>query len=388
MSYAISKYIKGDSKIWFIILFLCSVSLLAVFSSMGIKSHIRPSYFYMFKQLGSILAAIFIIIVTSNIEHRYFSRFSIIFLYVSIFLLVCTIFMGESINLATRSLVLPFVGVRIQPSEIAKIAIIVYVAKMLAMYQGDKEKMAKAFKPIIIHTAIVTALIFKDNLSTSLLIFAVIMIMLFIAGMALKYIFGTVAVAFVSLVLIMLIAPHLPFMERDSTWISRIEQKFLPPEKQDRELNYQATQAKIAVATGGILGKGPGNSVQRNFLPHSSSDFIYAIIAEEYGLWGAFLILLAYFILLARIGTIVSKSTNTFPALMVIGLGFLFVIQALINMGVSVGVFPVTGQPLPMVSWGTSSMLCTSVALGAVLSVSNATTKPQATIQEEGEVEP
>jgi len=324
----------------------------------------------MFKQLGSIIAGIFIIIVTSNINHRYFARFSRSFLVLSVILLVCTIFAGETINVATRTLVIPFLGIRIQPSEVAKIAIIIYVAKILAMHQDDKEKMAKKFKPVIINTTIVTALILKDNLSTALLIFFVVLIMLYIGGMALKYIFGTIVVGISALALLILLASYIPFLERNATWISRIEQKFAPPEKQDKNLNYQATQAKIAVASGGILGKGPGNSVQRNFLPQSYSDFIYAIIAEEYGLWGALFILIAYFILLARIGTIVSKSNNTFPALMIIGFGVLFLTQALINMGVSVGVLPVTGQPLPMVSWGTTSMLCTSIALGAILSVS------------------
>ena len=372
----IKKYVKGDSKIWFIIIFLCLFSLLAVFSSMGIKSHIRPGYFYMYKQLGSILAGIFVIIVMSNIPCRYYSKFSTIFLYVSIFLLVFTIFYGENINLATRSLVVPYLRVSIQTSEIAKIALIIYVARILAQYQGDNEKMAKAFKPVIIHTAIVTALIFKDNLSTSLLLFCVIIIMLVISGISFKYIFGTGTVLVAMLALLLILSPYVPFLHRGDTWINRIE-NFSSGKKGDNESNYQATQAKIAIATGGILGKGPGNSVQRNFLPHSSSDFIYAIIAEEYGLWGPVLILVAYFILLARIGTIVSKSKNTFPALMVIGLGFLLIIQALINMGVSVGVIPVTGQPLPMVSWGTSSMLCTSVALGAILSVSNQVSKKQ-----------
>jgi len=264
---------------------------------------------------------------------------------------------------------LPVIGLQFQPSELAKIAIVIYVARILAQNQNDKEALKKSFWGIIIATGIVFMLIFTDNLSTAILLFSVVMIMMIIGRMPFKYIFGTGAIAIGVLAFVLLLGPKVG-IKRAETWVSRIEVFLSPGKGVDTEKNYQSNQAKIAVATGGFLGKGPGNSQQRNFLPHPYSDFIYAIIAEEYGLTGATLTLGAYIFLLWCIGAIVRKSSRTFPALMVAGLGFLLVSQAIINMGVSVGIFPVTGQPLPLVSMGTSSIVSTCIAFGAILSVS------------------
>lgn len=366
------KHIKGDPRIWIIILFLSAVSLLVVYSATGAlayKMRGGNTSFYMFKQLGSIAMGIGVIILMSNIPCRLYSRFSLIFLYFTILLLVAALFVGVNLNVASRWVEVPIIGLRFQPSELAKIAIIIYVARMLAQHQDDREGLKKAFRPIMIYTIIVTGLIFKDNLSTAALIFGIIVIMMIIGQIPFKYILGTGFAAIVLITVVLLLAPKVSFLQRADTWRARIE-RYISPEEGDKDMNYQSTQAKIAVATGGLFGKGPGNSEQRNFLPHPYSDFIYAIIAEEYGLWGALFSLVAYIFLLGRIGVIVRKCTRTFPAFMALGLGFLLVAQALINMGVSVGIFPVTGQPLPLVSMGTSSIVSTCIAFGAILSVS------------------
>jgi len=368
----LKKYIKGDNKIWWIIIFLSIASVLVVYSATGelaFKQRGGNTSYYMFKQLVSIMMGIGIIIVMSNIPYRYYSRFSFLFLCLSIGLLVYALLFGTNINEATRWVRLPVIGLQFQPSELAKIAIVIYVARILAQNQNDKEALKKSFWGIIIATGIVFMLIFTDNLSTAILLFSVVMIMMIIGRMPFKYIFGTGAIAIGVLAFVLLLGPKVG-IKRAETWVSRIEVFLSPGKGVDTEKNYQSNQAKIAVATGGFLGKGPGNSQQRNFLPHPYSDFIYAIIAEEYGLTGATLTLGAYIFLLWCIGAIVRKSSRTFPALMVAGLGFLLVSQAIINMGVSVGIFPVTGQPLPLVSMGTSSIVSTCIAFGAILSVS------------------
>ena len=369
----IRKYIKGDSGIWIIIIILSIASLLAVYSStvtLAYKHHGGNTSHYMFTQLFSIAAGFCIIIFMSNINIRYYSRFAIPFLYFAIILLLYTLFYGSNINEASRWTEIPFIGISFQPSEIAKLALVIYVARMLARNQKDKVALSKAFKPIIIHTAIVFGLIFKDNFSTAMFILVVVIIMMFIGNMPFKYIFGTGVVLIAFAVLVLLLAPKFEFLQRAETWTARIEQFFSSEEVENKASNYQADQAKIAIASGGFVGKGPGNSEQRNFLPHPYSDFIYAIIAEEYGFWGALTILGAYVMLLGRIGVIVRKSNRTFPAFMALGLGILIVTQAFINMGVSVGLFPVTGQPLPLVSKGTSSIFATCLAFGAILNAS------------------
>ena len=384
----LKKYIKGDSKIWWIIIFLSIASVLVVYSATGELAHkIRGgnTSYYMFKQMSSIIMGFIIIIALSNVPCNYYSRFSIPFLVVSILLLIYALLNGVNMNEASRWVKLPLVGIQFQPSELAKIALIMFVARKLGANQDDKEELSKAFLPIMVFTGIVFVLIFIDNLSTAVLIFGVIMMMLVIGRMPWKYILGTGAVLLAMLALVIMLSSHLgKILPRAATWSSRIE-SFFSPDKVDANKTYQSNQAKIAIATGGFLGKGPGNSEQRNFLPHPYSDFIYAIIAEEYGFIGALTTLSAYIFLLWCVGAIVRKSTRTFPALMVIGLGFLLVSQAIINMGVSVDIFPVTGQPLPLVSMGTSSIFSTSIAFGAILSVS-ANNKEEAKREKEGEL--
>ena len=375
MSSFIRKYIRGDQIIWVIIVFLALVSLLTVYSSTGSLAYRTQggnTTHFMFKQLFFLLLGIFLIVVVHHVPYKYFVIFSLPALYFSILMLIVTFFAGTNLNEASRWLEVPGIGLSFQPSEMAKLALIVYVARVLAQHQDENEPTYGAFWPIMIHTGIVCLLIFPENLSTSLLLGGVVMLMMYLGRVPFKYLFltGFTGAFVVSLVLI-LAMNDIVLIDRAETWATRVE-NFFDKDATDNEFgdDYQVTQSKIAIATGGILGKGPGNSDQRNFLPHPYSDFIFAIIAEEFGLVGALLVLGAYFFLLGRIGVLVRKCNRTFPAFMVLGLGLMLVIQAFVNMGVAVGLFPVTGQPLPLVSMGGTSILFTCLALGAILSVS------------------
>ncbi|MFW5753950.1 MAG: FtsW/RodA/SpoVE family cell cycle protein [Marinilabiliaceae bacterium] len=375
MSNFVQKYIKGDQVMWGIIVFLSLVSLLTVYSATGslaYKTQGGNTTYFMFKQLGFLLFGLFLIVVVHRISYKYFVIFSLPLLYISIILLLITVLSGQNLNEASRWLTVPGIGLSFQPSEMAKLALVLYVSRVLAQHQKDEGPTEGAFWPIVIHTAIVCLLIFPENLSTSLLIGGIVMLMMFLGRVPFRYLFftGLTGTAVVAIVLL-LAMNDVVIVDRAETWASRIE-NYLDEEKMVSEFggDYQVTQSKIAIATGGIFGKGPGNSDQRNFLPHPYSDFIYAIIAEEFGFFGALLVLGAYFIFFTRIGVLVSSSNRTFPAFMVLGLGLTLITQAFLNMGVSVGIFPVTGQPLPLVSMGGTSILFTCLALGAILSVS------------------
>jgi len=354
------------------VIFLSIASLLSVYSATGSLAYRQQggnTSYYMFKQLLSLSFGFGIIVFIHHISYKWIARFSLIALYLSIGLLAVTLASGVNLNMASRWLTIPGIGINFQPSEMAKLALIVYVAKILAQYQKEDESAREAFKPIMIVVTIVAGLIFRENLSTAVLVIAVSFAMMFVGRVPMKYLLGTGSIVVVLLALMLVLAPKVTFLPRAQTWASRVEQ-FLDPSKADKSSTYQSDQSKIAIASGGLLGKGPGNSVQRNFLPHPYSDFIYAIIAEEYGILGPFLVLLAYIVLLGRIGVIVSASSRTFPAFLALGLGLMLTSQAFVNMGVAVGVFPVTGQPLPLVSLGTTSILFTCMAFGMILGVS------------------
>ncbi|HLW07414.1 MAG TPA: FtsW/RodA/SpoVE family cell cycle protein [Marinilabiliaceae bacterium] len=366
------KYVKGDAGIWWIIIILSIASLLSVYSATGYLAYKMQggnTSYYLFKQLISLGFGIGIIIFMLNVKSNWVAGLSLIVLYLSMGLLLVTLISGVNLNSASRWLTIPGIGLTFQPSEMAKLALIVYVANILARHQKDDQPTKEAFWPILIHVGLVAGLIFTENLSTALLIVAVSVAMMFVGRVPFRYLLttGVVVVGFTALVLVF--AKHVDFLPRAKTWSSRFEQ-FFNPQEANPASNYQADQSKIAIASGGFLGIGPGNSVQRNFLPHPYSDFIYAIIAEEYGFVGALVILICYLLLLARVGYIVGSSKRTFPAFMAFGLGLMLASQAFLNMGVAVGIFPVTGQPLPLVSLGTTSVLFTCVAFGLILGVS------------------
>ena len=364
-----AKYFKGDGIIWGVVIMLSLISLLAVYSSTGslaYQSQDASTANYILKHFALLALSLVIIFITHNIHFKYYSRLSQLFVAIAFILLLLTLIMGTSVNQARRWLTLPGLGLTIQTSDFAKLALVMYIARILSIKQykiGDsREVLAYLFVP----TVVICGLILPANLSTALILFSTVMILLFIGRVKVKYILTLVMAGIVMLGMLVGGLMLAGDKGRINTWQSRIEH-FVDGE--DAE-NYQVEQSKIAIATGGFLGKGPGNSIQRDFLPYAYSDFIYAIIVEEYGFLGGLAILFLYFFLLYRAGVIVKKSTRTFGAFLAIGLALLLVIQAMINMGVTVHLFPVTGQTLPFVSMGGSSLLFTSIAIGIILSVS------------------
>jgi len=371
----LQKHFKGDPILWGVIVVLAAVSLLAVYSSTGTLAYKYQggnTYYYMFKHFAFLMLGLGVIYGVHLMDYRIFAKYSTLFLYMSILLLLLTLVTGMSLNHAARWLTVPGIGLSFQPSELAKLALIMYIARTLARHQDAEEGAKDAFKPIMIYVGVVCGLVFTEDFSTAFLIGFIAFLLMFIGRVPFKYLAGTVGAAALLVTLLMLASPYLPFLHRAETWKSRIE-NFIGSDDEvegTSDGNYQSRMAQMAVATGGVFGKGPGNSDQRNFLPHPYSDFIFAIIVEELGLWGAFLIILCYVVFLFRAGVIVRGSTRTFPAFLAIGLSYLLVFQGFFNMGVAVGIFPVTGQPLPLVSMGGTSILFTCLALGAILSVS------------------
>lgn len=378
----LSKYFKGDSVIWGVIFTLSIFSLLAVYSSTGTlayKYQEGNTAYYIIKHFVLLAVGIGIIFITHLIPYKYYSRLSQLFLYLSIFLLAITLVMGTSLNQASRWLTLPGLGFTIQTSDFAKLSLIMYVARVLSLKQKKIDDFNGVFVSLILPIVIVCALIMPANLSTAVILFTVSFLLMFIGRVRVKFLLG---ISFVGLLMVAVIVGGIVISGKSTgrigTWQKRIE-SFVSGDSED---NYQVEQSKIAIATGGLLGKGPGNSTQRNFLPHPYSDFIYAIIIEEYGFIGGAVVLFLYLFLLYRAGVIVRKSRRTFGAFLAIGLTLSLVFQAMINMGVAVHLFPVTGQTLPLVSMGGSSILFTGVAFGVILSVSRSVEKNEEIIPE------
>jgi cell division protein FtsW len=371
----LSKYFKGDGVIWGVIFTLSVFSLLAVYSSTGTlayKYQEGNTAYYIVKHFILLAVGLGIIFITHLIPYKYYSRLSQLFLYISVFLLAITLVMGTSLNQATRWLTLPGLGLTIQTSDFAKLSLIMYVARVLSLKQSKMDDFNGIFVSLILPVLLICVLILPANFSTAAILGVTSFLLMFIGRVKVKYLAG---IAIVGLMAIALLFAGAKLSGKNiwriGTWENRIE-SFVSGDVED---NYQVEQSKIAIATGGILGKGPGNSTQRNFLPHPYSDFIYAIIIEEYGFVGGMVVLILYLFLLYRAGVIVRKSRRTFGAFLAIGLTLSLVFQAMINMGVAVNLFPVTGQTLPLVSMGGSSILFTGVAFGVILSVSRSVEK-------------
>lgn len=363
------KYFKGDAVIWAVIVLLSIFSLLIVYSATGslaYKYQGGNTYYYMVNHATRLLIGLIIIYVIHLIPYKYFSRLSQLFLIISIPLLVFTLFFGTSLNQASRWLTLPGLGFTIQPSDLAKLALILYLARTLSQKQDKIEEYRESFLPAIVPVLVVCALILPANLSTAMMLFFVSMILMFIGRIRMKHLFAFGGIMVAILAIFIAIVMTKDMGGRVGTWKHRVE-SYVSGDKED---NYQVSQAKIAIVRGGPIQLRPGKSIQRNFIPHPYSDFIFAIIIEEYGLTGALVIIALYMYLLFRAAIMVRKSSRTFPAFTAIGLAMLITFQAMINMAVAVNLIPVTGQPLPIISWGGSSMLSTCVSLGIILSVS------------------
>jgi cell division protein FtsW len=365
---AILGKLHGDRVIWLVVAFLSLFSILAVYSSTGTLAYryqAGNTEYYLVKHLIIMLMGLFLMFVAHKIKYTYYSRLSQLALFIAVPLLILTLVMGTNINEANRWLTLPVINITFQSSDFAKLALIIYIARMLTKKQDQIKDFKSAFLPIILPVIAVCAFILPANLSTAIILFSTSVVLMFIGRVSIKYIMALVALGVVLISLFMVVLLNSPDSGRLYTWKNRIE-NFVSDDG-DR---YQTDQAKIAIATGGVAGKMPGNSVQRNFLPQAYSDFIYAIIIEEYGLIGGAIVLLLYLILLFRGVRIAHRSPGTFGALLATGLTFSLVFQAMINMAVTVGLLPVTGQPLPMVSMGGTSLWFTSLAIGIILSVS------------------
>lgn len=359
--------------IWTVVLLLSLLSILVVYSAvvaLAYRYKEGDTASYLIKHIFIMGSGVFLMYLIHKVKYTYFSRISQIAIFLAAPLLLYTLFKGVSAGEASRWLAIPGTSLTFQTSDFAKLALITYVARMLSIKQDVIKDFKQAFVPIIIPIGIICVLIFPANFSTAAMLFLNCFVLMFIGRMNAKHLWILIGSGIVILGLVLLIIWNFPnAIPRGATWKARIENF----SKGDSESNFQAEQAKIAIATGGVIGKGPGNSIQRNFLPQASSDFIYAIVIEEWGLISAVLIVFLYLVLLFRGIRIANKSERTFGSLLAVGLTFSLVFQAMINMAVAVNLFPVTGQPLPLISMGGTSIWFTSIALGMILSVSRET---------------
>ena len=377
---------KGDKVIWAAVVLLALVSLLVVYSSTGLLAYRLNkgnTEVYLFKQIVFITIGIVIIYFAHRVNYTLYSKISRILFLLAIPLLIYTLFFGETYNEGSRWIRLPLINMTFQTSDLARLALFMYVSRLLSKKQHVIKDFKKGFLPIIIPVGIICLLIAPANLSTALLIGATSLLLMFIGRINTKHILATIGIAAIPVVILVTIAmayydkeegksKDLPAMiesGRIPTWIKRVQSFMYAGKQTDKEENYQVDQAKIAIAKGGWLGLGPGNSEQRNFLPHPYSDFIYAIIIEEYGLLGGAFIIFIYLVFLFRSIRIFRRCPYAFGAFLALGLSFTLVIQALINMAVNVNLFPVTGVTLPLVSMGGSSFLFTCLSIGIILSV-------------------
>ena len=365
----LETYFKGDRVIWLTVMLLSIFSILAVYSSTGTLAYKYQSgntEYYLFKHAFILLFGFGLMYLAHLLKYTAYARVSKIAILIAMPLLLLTLLMGTNLNEASRWLTLPIVNLSFQTSDLAKLALIMFVARALSRKQEVIKDFKAAFLPIMAPVLITCGLILPANFSTAAVLFATCVILMVIGRINIKYILYLIGIAVVAFGLFILVANLTGMKGRISTWEKRIE-TFV---NDDGSGSYQSQQAKIAIASGQLLGKGPGNSSQRNFLPHPYSDFIYAIIIEEYGLVGGALVVMLYLILFYRAIKIAQASPRAFATFLAIGCAFSLTFQAMINMAVAVNLFPVTGQPLPMLSMGGTSIWFTSIAIGIILSVS------------------
>jgi cell division protein FtsW len=369
------NYLKGDKVIWAVVFILSLISILVVYSSsnaLAQRSKSGNTEVFLIRHAGQIFAGLALMFMVHLMNYKYLSRISQVAFIISIPLLIYTLFKGVSSGEASRWLEIPGIKLTFQTSDFAKCALIIYIARVLAIKQDQLFDLKIVFWKLLVPIGIICALILPANFSTSALIFVTCLLILFIGRVPIKFILGIICITILGATLFGTIIWYKPdIVKRGPTWKARIE-NFIAG---DAQSNYQAEQAKIAVAKGGLFGLGPGNSTQKNFLPQSASDFVYAIIIEEYGFLVGLFLLFLYMILLFRAIRILRNSEKTFGGLLAVGLCISLVFQALINMAVAVNLFPVTGQTLPLISMGGTSIWFTSITIGIVLSVSKETTE-------------
>ncbi len=373
MQHIISK-LKGDKVIWMVTIFLALYSLLAVYSATGALAYRHDSSLkYLIKHGVMLAAGIAVIYWVHQVKFKYFSRVSQLLIWVAAGLLLVTLLFGLNINGASRWIKIPIINQNFQTSDFAKIILIMFVARMLTVKRTKLHSFKEGVLPILIPVTGICALIFPANFSTAALLFGVCLLLMYIGGVHIKHISAIVGTALLGLVLMFTVYKINPQLVpgRASTWMSRIEMFAKGESSSETATDYQTEEAKAAIYRGGILPSPPGTAHARNSMPHAYSDMIYAFIIEEYGsIFGGLGILMLYLIFFYRSIRIAIKCPRHFGGLLALGFSMLLVFQAFINMAVSVNIIPVTGQPLPLVSMGGTSILFTCFAIGVILSVS------------------
>lgn len=364
------NYIKGDRYVWGVAILLSLVSIVLVYSS---SSHLAFAYkqgdtiSFLIKHIVHLGIGFSIMWMLSRVPFKYFYNSSILFFGIAVILICWAISGGETISGANASRWIRIAGFTFQPSELAKLSLFVLLARNLVHYKDKLHSFKQSFIPILGPVILICALILPSNFSTSAIIFMISFLIMFIGRFSMKWLGVMLIIGVGSIALFYIVVTNFPnISNRVATWNARIECYFDEDCK-----SYQVDHAKMAIARGGIWGQGPGKSVQKYFLPQSSSDFIYAVIVEEYGRIGGLFVIILYLLLLVRVIRIAGKSDDEFAVLMAIGLGFSIISQAFINMAVAVNLLPVTGQTLPLISAGGSSVWMTCASLGLILSVSN-----------------
>ena len=375
----IKRYFKGDQVIWGVLIGLMLCSIPAIYSasdSMAIANHGGNIGAVMTRHIVLLVIGFVIVFVLHHIHYRYYRTLATVILIISALLLLITFFIGATINDASRWLKIPGMGFTIQVSDIARIGLIIFIARELSARQNYIKDWKTGFFPILIAVIVVAGLILPSNFSTAGILILTCFILMFVGSVRVIHLFlggliiVTCVAAFLSVTVLMgKIGIEIPSITgRVTTWVNRVD--IWNDDYDGKGDDYQREQAYIAIATGGFLGKGPGNSTQRALLPQSNNDFIFAIIIEEYGIFGAIILLSLYTTLIVRTAMLVKKCKAIFPAFLAIGLALNLVIPAMFNMGIAVGLLPVTGQALTLVSWGGSSLLMSCVAMGIILSIS------------------
>ncbi len=381
------KYLKGDATLWIVFIFLCILSIIEMYSASSTlaykaASHTGP----MLRHVGFLTGGALIAVIVHLVPYRFIRIFSYVGLLLSALLLVFVLFKGHSENDAARWLVIG--GVQFQPSELAKLSVLIVAADLISRIKDSKKDEWVYFRNTIVMLLIICGLILLENFSTAFILFAVVFIMMFIGRISFKYLGSLALILAVSGAVgygaIKAIPkdsmPHM--FDRAYTWVGRIERHFVKKEAKDEYMitddNRQVQHGRIAIARGGLFGVMPGNSVERDYLPQAYSDFIFAIIVEEMGLLGGILVIILYLILLFRAGRIATTCSSVFPALLVIGLSLMIVIQTFVNMSVASSLIPVTGQPLPLISRGGTSILITCIYFGIIFGITRQIKEEQA----------
>lgn len=381
-----NKLIKGDKSVWISVLFLVAYSSLLVYSSssnLAYQYHGGSSLPIGLKHVAHILMGFALIVLVSNIPFRFFYNTSILVYIAAIVLIFIALTRGTTIGGASAERWVRIFGFSFQPSELAKVSIILLLSRQLVKHQDKLQSFKKSFLYILAPILLLFAFVFKSSLSSATFIFFISFVLLYIGNYSTKNLLKMAGSGILIMVLVISIFKFFPSVaNRFDTWEARIE-RFIGEEQHDPDGNYQSDHAKMAIVRGHYTGVGPGKSVHKYFLPQSNSDFVYAIIGEEYGYGGMIFPIIVYLFLVFRFLTIANHALNDFGRLLVVGLGFSILLQAFINMGVAVGLLPVTGQTLPLISAGGSSIWMTCIAIGVILSVSHSSILAKKELEEE-----